>query len=336
MSKLNQMNRLHQLLFILLIIQIALGALVYWPSRAASQASGPLLGDITTDQVTEVVIQDGDDNQIRLAKKSAGWILPEAGDYPVTQENVTSLLEKVEAIKNNRLVTQTESSHNRLQVADDDFNRRIDLTLSDGSQHTLFVGSSGGASATHVRAGGHPEVYLTGDIGAFDVNTGASSWTDTLYFTLPQTATTHLILENGNGVFEFTKGVTETWTFAGLDQTEILNAGAVTSLVNQVSSLRMTEPIGTEEQPSFGLSEPLATVTLETPSESFTLLVGAKDAEDNSYVLKASNSSYYVRVASFTGDNLVNKTRADFLEEPPTPEAEGADESDESSASESE
>jgi hypothetical protein len=336
MSKLNQMNRLHQILFILLIIQIGLGALVYWPSSAASQVGGPLLANIAADKVTEVIIQDGDGNRIALAKKSTGWVLPEAGDFPVTQENITTLLEKVEAIKNNRLVTQTESSHKRLQVADDDFNRRIDLSFSDGTQHTLFVGSSGGASATHVRADGQPEVYLTSDIGAFDVNARASSWIETLYFTLPQTATTHLTLENGNGVFEFTRGEAESWTFAGLGEAEILNQGAVTSLVNQVSSIRMTEPIGTEEQPSFGLSEPLATVTLETAEESYTLLVGAKDAEDNSYILKASNSPYYVRVAAFTGDNLVNKTRPDFLEAPPTPEAEATSESDDSSASESE
>ena len=110
----------------------------------------------------------------------------------------------------------------------------------------------------------------------------------------------------------------DTWTMAGLGEDETLNAASVSSLHNQVISVRMTAPIGKEAEASFGLDDPQAVVTLETgDGETHTLQVGAQQADDNSYVFSSSDSPYYVRVAEFTGSNLIDKTRADFLEAPP-------------------
>ncbi len=85
----------------------------------------------------------------------------------------------------------------------------------------------------------------------------------------------------------------------------------------------MTRPIGTEEQASFGMSNPSATITLQIGSGSQTLTFGPPDpSNENSYVLKASPEVYFVQVAAFTGNSFADKTRADFLQEPPAPEAE--------------
>ena len=319
----SQTNRLQQILLIALVVQIALAVWVFWPKPAASQTSGPLLGDFSTDSVTSLTISDSD-NTLTLTKQNDGWVLSDAGDFPVTEEQVTTLLDNIEKVQTNRMVTQTDTSHRRLQVAPDDFNRRLELTLSDGTTHDLYVGSSAGAGATHVRADDQTEVYLTGDIDAFNINPQPSGWIDTLYFTIPQTATTQLTLENSNGTFEFVKDG-ENWTLSDLAEDETFNQNAFTSMLNQMISVRMSEPIGTEAQADFGLDTPQATVTLDTTDETYTLIFGAKNPEDSDdYVFKASNSPYYVRISSFTGDNLINKTRADFLEAPP--EEEGASE----------
>ena len=329
MSLLNQIGRHNQILIVLLAIQIAVGVAVFWPRTVASDTGGPLLAEFSAQDVVELIISDGDDNRLALTKQGDDWVLSEAGDYPAKSEDVISLLEKIEGVQTNRLVTQTEASHNRLGVAGDDFNRRLEITLADGSSHNLFIGSSGGAAATHVRADNQAEVYLTGELTAFEANAQASGWIETLYFSLPQTATTKLTLENENGTFEFVR-VDDSWTLTGLADDEVLMEGAVTTLLGQASSVRMTAPIGTEAQAAFGLDNPSATITLETrstssgqaPDETFILKVGAQDPDDNSYYFNASNSPYFVQVSEFTGNNFVNKTRDDFLEIPPTPEAE--------------
>jgi hypothetical protein len=321
------MNRQNQILTVVLVVQLALAAAIFWPRAVASGAeSGPLLANFKAADVVNLSISDADGNQMELSKKGDGWVLPQAGDFPADGDKITPLLDKIEGIKTNRLVTRTEASQKRLKVADDDFNRLLELTLSDGSSHKLYLGSSAGASATHVRADSESEVFLTGDLTAFDANAQASTWIDALFFSLPATATVSLTLENQNGTFEFEKQG-ETWAMRGLANDEVLKESEVTRLVNLASAVRMTEPIGQEEQATFGLAEPLATATLKTADKTYVLKVGAKNEEDNSYVLSSSESPYFVRVAQFTGDAFVTPTRDSFLEPPPTAEPEGAGDS---------
>lgn len=321
MNILNQIGKRNQILIVLLAIQIAVGVAVFWPRTVASDTGGFLLSGFNIQDVAQLIITDGDDNHLALAKQGDDWVLSETGDYPANGENVVELLGKIKRTQANRLVTQTEASHKRLGVASDDFNRRLEITMADGSSHNFYIGTSGGAAATHVRADDQAEVYLTGELNAFEANAQASGWIDTLYFSLPQTATTKLTLENENGTFEFAQ-VDDSWTLTDLTDDEVLMESAVTTLVSQASSIRMTEPVGTEAQATFGLDNPSATITLETPDETFVLKVGAQDPDDNSYIFSASNSPFIVRVSEFTGNNFIDKTRDDFLEQPPTPEAE--------------
>ncbi len=319
------MNKRNQILALILVIQIVIGLLLFWPWAGATEASsGPLFVDFEADQVQTLTISDGEGNSLTLAKKDGGWVLPQADDFPVDGEKVSPLLEKIGQVQTNRLVTQTEASHKRLQVAADEFNRLVEMSLAGDGSHRLYIGSSAGAGATHVRADMEEEVYLAGELNSWEANPQASAWIDPLYFTLPQTATVALTLENQNGTFEFEKEG-EGWRMKGLAGDEVLDESTVTTLVNTAGSVQMTEPIGRELQAEFGLEEPQATVTLETEEETYTLRLGPQDPENNSYILKASNSPYYVRVAAFTGDAFAGKTRADFLSAPPTAEPVSAE-----------
>jgi hypothetical protein len=310
------MSRFNQILIVLLVVQLALVGFIFWPRPASEAQGGPLLADFNPEEVTALTITDAEGNQLALAKSGDQWVLPDAGGFPVDGEKVTPFLEKIAAVQADRLVTQTEGSHARLQVAPDEFNRRLELTLAKGATDELYVGSSAGAAATHVRADGQPQVFLTGELAAWDANPQVTAWVDTLYFTVPQTATTGITLKNQNGTFEFEKEG-DTWTMAGLAEGETLDQAAVSALLNQAGSVRLTDVLGTEEEADFGLAEPLATVTVKTEDDTYTLRVGARDDATNSYVFNASSSPYYVRVAGWAGDAFVNKTWPDFLAEPP-------------------
>ena len=318
------MNKSNQILAIVLVAQIALAAFVFWPRTAASGSSGPLLADFKAADVIGLILSDGEGNKIALAKNGDQWVLTEADDYPADGTKVTPLLDKIEKVRTNRLVTETEGSQARLKVASDDFASLLELKLSDGSSHKLYIGSSAGAGATHVRADDHPEVYLTADLNSYDASAQPSAWIDTLYFTVPQTATTGLTLENANGTFEFTKEG-DKWSMQGLAADETFNENNFTSLFSQASGIRLTKPLGKTEEAAYGLDKPQATITLKTADKTYTLQIGAKDDTDSTYVVKSSESPYYVRVAEFTAKNLIEKKRDDFLQPPPTaePGAEG-------------
>ena len=320
------MNRTNRILTAILGIQIVLAVLVFLPRiLPAGAASGPLFGALDAKDVTALTVQDKDGNRVELARQGEVWVVPAVDDYPADKAKIDTFLEGIAGLKTNPLVTRTSASHKRLQVADDDFVRRVDLTLADGSSRTLFIGSSSGGGS-HVRAGGQDEVYLAQELFSYDAGTAINNWIDTLYFSVAQDKMTGLKLENANGTLEFEKDASGNWTMKGLAAGEEFNANNLTTLLTRLSSLRMTSPLGKEAKSEYGLDQPTAVITLTANDESgsartYTLRIGAKDAETNDYVVISSESPYYVRVAGFSVEDFVTRARQDFLTLPPTPTA---------------
>ena len=318
------MKRHHQILAGILAAQVLLSMVVFWP-RAAATGGALVFPDLEAGGIVALTITDADGNSVGLAKGEQGWVLPDADDYPADAAKITPVLEKIVGLTTSRLVTRTAASHRRLQVAADDFVRRIDFETVDGARHTLYLGSSPQYGASHFRVEGQAETYLTGDFSTWETAAEASSWIDTSYVRLDETQIKEVTLENADGTFTFSKEGDDTWTMAGLAPDETLDQVEVSDVVQKVASLSMLRPLGKEELPEYGMAEPKAVVTLETADESVTLRVGAQDPEDESYVVISSESDYYVRVSRYSVQDLVEKTREGFLEQPatPTPGAEG-------------
>jgi hypothetical protein len=315
------MKRHNQILAGILVIQIILGIAVFWPRSAATGASEPLFPKLAAGDIVALSIMDADGNSIILRQVTGNWILPDADDYPAQADKITPLLDKIVGLTTGRLVTRTDASHKRLQVAPDDFVGRVDFETADGTKRTLYLGSSPRYGATHFRVDGQSETYLTNELSTWETKADAASWVDTAYLSVPRDDITKMTLENTNGTFTFTKDG-EVWTMAGLAADETLDENKVTALIQQAASVNMVRPLGKEEQAAYGMDEPNAVVTLEAGDKTITLRVGAKDPDANSYVVISSESPYYVRVSGYSLNNLVENTRDDFLQAPPTPTPE--------------
>jgi len=314
------MNKQNRILSFVLIVQIILALVVFFPKGTEESApTAGLLASFDSASVTEIAIYDSDENMLRLVKAGEGWSLPQYGDYPVDAFRVEELLLKISRLKSDRLIAQNSSSHNRLRVGENAFERRIEL--NDGAQ-TLFVGSSGGANAVHMRAAGSDNVYLTSGLASWEANTTVSSWIDTVYFSAAQDQITALRLENANGVFEFVKDG-ENWKLSDLAEGETFNTASFNTLLGRAASLRMSEPIGREREDRFELDAPQAVITLtvQVPAEeeegeptttTHTLRVGAA-LDDANYVMHVDDAAFYVKVANSTATSFTEKTRADFL-----------------------
>ncbi len=317
------MKRHNQILAGILVIQIVLGVVVFWPKSVSTGASELLFPDLETGDIVALTIADANGDSIVLRQVAGDWVLPDADDYPAQADKITPLLDKVVALTADRLVTRTDASHKQLQVAADDFVRRVDFETVDGTKHAFYLGSSPSYGATHFRLDGQSETYLT-DISAWEANGTAASWIDTAYLNVPQTDITKMTLENRNGEFAFTRDDEGNWAMEGLAADETLAETRVTALIRQAALVNMLSPLGKEAQPSYGMDEPNGVVTLETDSKTIILRVGAKDPDTNSYVVISSESPYYVRVSELNVKNLVENTLDDFLELPlpPTPEGD--------------
>ena len=318
------MNRRNQILIGALVLQLLVVAAVFWPHATASGEAGQsLFPGVEADRIVGLTIAGADGKSIQLAKRANGWVLPEADDYPCQEGKVPGLLTKIVGLKTDRLVTQTSSSHKRLKVAEDAFERRVEFELADGTRHRLYLGTSPSFRTIHVRADNQDQVYLTSDLTSQDAGAEATAWVNSDYLSLPAEQIAAVTLENANGRFEFEKDGA-TWTMKGLAASETLNEGTVKTLVNRIALTTLLRPLGKEEKEAYGMQEPNAVVTIRTHSDeagdkTYTLSLGAKDTADNSYVVKSSESEYYARVNEFSAKDLVEKGRADFLQLPPTP-----------------
>jgi len=315
----------NQILAGLLALQIVVAVVIFWPRPlgAEGRETQPLLPGLEADQVMRVTIRDDKDTQIVLARKEGKWVLADAGDYPCRDDVVQKFLEKLVGLKTGRLVTETAASHKRLRVAEDDYLRLVELELADGAVHRLYVGTSPSYSVSHVRAEGQNPVYLVSDLSSTDASTMAGTWIDTAYVTIPADQIAALTLENANGTIEFVRQDDE-WTLADLGPDETANKTAISTLINRITSLRMVRPLGTEPRPEYGMQDPSAVVIAQVRDESGAMVpravhVGALDAGGEGYVVKYSESPYFVRVAEFTVKDWVEKTRNDLLEAEATP-----------------
>jgi hypothetical protein len=81
------MPPLVRILAALLVVQVGLTALTFWPRAAAGQ-SGPLFPDLDTAAVTQVAIRGSSGDEIVMAKSGDNWVLPNADDFPVTADKV--------------------------------------------------------------------------------------------------------------------------------------------------------------------------------------------------------------------------------------------------------
>ncbi len=311
------MKRHQQILAGVLVLQVILTVVVFWPRPAAIKEAEPLLNDVTLDEITLLTIADDQGNSIALEKKGEDWMMPEADDYPARSAAVTSALSKTLQMETGAVVARTPSSHKQLKVAENDFVRRVILETDEDRAYVLYVGSSPSFGATHVRLEGEDEAYLTRSITSFDLNATADAWVDVSYFSVAPQDVTAMTVENAQGTLDFVKEG-DAWTLKELAEDEEADAGQISTLVNRAAAARMTRPLGKTETSDYGLDQPTATVTLALTDTTYTLTIGAYDADESAYVVKSSESPYYVAANEIDMEQFVDAVREDFIKAEPT------------------
>ncbi len=316
-------------LAILLGVQVLLIAGVYWANRRPAPISEPLLPGLTPETVVALTVADADGNTVRLARRGSEWVLPDADDFPVLEERVTGLLEKLAAQRTRRLVARSPSSFARLGVDEADFVRRLEIELEDGTEYTLFLGTVPRPRTIHVRRADQDQVFLAVNLSEIDANSRTSAWINTAYFMASRDSMVALTLENRQGRLEFVREEGGGWRLEGLQEGEEFLENNLQSMLTTLTGLHMVRPLGKTPRPEYGLDEPTAVITLVTEEDgqrtTHTLRIGAYDAEDRQYVLASSDSEYIVRVADYTVERFVERGREDFVR----PAEEGAEDSGE-------
>lgn len=316
------MNRTNQILAAALAIQVILAIiLVVRPGETSdTRETGPLLEGFDPNAVASITITNDLDESLRLTRQGDTWVLPDSDNYPAQATTINTLLNKLAALNVERPIATSPSSHRQLGVAEDEFQRRL-LITQDGTTYQLYLGTPGGPMSTHIRLDGENTVYLGEGLASWEADTQAGAWAVTNYFSLPVDEIIGVRLENPSGILNFTRTDAGTWGLSEATENQALNEAAFNTFLNQITAVSLRRPLGTDEIADYGTNSPQATITIrtretleigDTPIEaSYTLLIGA--AFEEGYVLKASNSPFFVLVAATTVDPWLAYSLTDFI-----------------------
>jgi hypothetical protein len=310
------LSRLNIALLAIALLQILLVAVNYWPRNRNTIANTPLLSAFEPAQVTRFAVADDTGREVALERTGSTWVLADTDGFPANAEKIDDTLTKIARLGRNRIVAQTVAAHRQLQVTEDGYSRRIALTTPSGTS-ILYLGSSAGAGATHLRLQGEDITYLTGELASWELDAQPSSWINAQYFSIAPTDVQTVTLQNPAGLLTFVRDEAQNWTLSDLAPNETANPSAISAFVNRATSINLLQVLGKDLLPGYGMDTPTAVLTLSTNNSTgdnttHTLTLGAP-AEEGRYFFKSNVSDFYVTISTFTADEFIEKQRSDFL-----------------------
>ena len=160
----------------LLVLQLALAAGLMLTRQTADEGGAPQpLLPVAASAVDRMVISDGE-SQATVVRQDGAWFLPDAR-LPASAGKVNDILQRLEETATEWPVTTTESSQTRFEVAEERFQRRVQLFQGDEQVAELYLGTSPGFRKIHLRRAGEDAVYAV-NLNTFDLPAGEDAWLD--------------------------------------------------------------------------------------------------------------------------------------------------------------
>ena len=343
---LNRSNLFLASLLALQIILLAVSALI--TGGTEGRGIQPLLADMQAADVERITISDDLANTMTFARREAGWVLPNADDFPLNSEKVEEVLGKLARLDTRRLVATNPANFARLEVKEDDFRRRIELETGAGSA-ALYLGGSGGADTVYARRSDQNDVYLGAGLNSWELSMQVSTWLDSNYVNVPLDDMLEIRVRNAAGDFTFLRDG-EGWIYDGLNEGEEFDDAKMPIILRNAASIQLLEPLGLEALDEYGLDaagalvevkyrrlmegeiadgeeiadksaeEEAAEAEPEYSEAAYTLTFGAA-MDDGDIALKSSDAEYYVLVRDTVFNTFKNLNHAE-LSKAPAPETE--------------
>lgn len=282
--------------------------------HGAFQAQEPLLG-FDPAEVDQIRIAADEDTEVVLEREGAEWRLPALHDAPADGDAVGLLLERLAGLRTGWPVATTASAAKRFEVADDAFERRIELSADGSEVAKLFVGTSPGFRKVHARAQDSDEIHAV-EFNAFDAGAEPADWLDRELLALDPTQLARVEI----GEIALVRQ-DDAWILVGLEPGEQTVAAEADALVNRVARLRIETVLGKEDRPEYHQDAPALRIAVARKEGEARTYVFSQQDDEADYVLKVSDEPYYVRVLASTVKALRDVDRASLVEPETAPES---------------
>ena len=295
----------------LLVLQLILTVMVYSKDgHDLSDAPEKLLPEL--EAVDQLLIEDGV-STVRLQRQQDQWVLPDSDNLPANSSKITRLLEDFSDIQGGLPVATTAAAQTRLQVNESDFKRRMVFTADGTKLATLYVGTSPGLRQSHVRLADHDEIVIA-PVEVHELSAQPADWEDKRILQFSSDQVREMTVA-GLTLFRQTdgdEGQSGVWQTEDLTENEALDQHGIGALVSQLSTLYVAAYAGREADTSWGMDEPVLTLTLLLDDDKPHTYVLGKSSQ-GVFHLNASHQPGYFRLMTHTANNLIEAAKREAL-----------------------
>jgi hypothetical protein len=301
-----------RILAVLALIQIGL-ILTTWTgtTKLQSHTLGSLLLSFEPAEIDTLVLKDGK-NEIQLEKKDNKWLL--ADGFPADGKKVAALLSKLTTLQYSLPVATSDQALNRFKVAEDNFERYLQLQSKGKTVAELYLGTGAGARQSHVR-NSEQEAVFTVALGSYDLPVTPESWQDKEIMAFDTADVTAIELDKVKLERQpdaENKESSPLWQGESLPPDTTVNQQAVNEGLKKLASLRFSKVLGRKELPEYGLAEPELSLKLlfKNGDRSYTF---GKIKDSENICLKVSDREEFFQLASYLAKPLLEKINRDML-----------------------
>lgn len=298
----------------LFVVQVLLAAATWWPRGAAVATPTPLFeGGGNAITKLSIVGSGADAVPVTLATEGGKWILTSSDGFPADPEKLAEVVDALAAIKLAEPIATQSSSYDQLKVSDTTFDKKVTFTANN-TEHTLIVGASASKSI-YLRVDGGTDVYQAKGLSAWTFKDSARGFLGSNFIDVDKATLSALTVTNATGTVELVH-TGDVWSLGGAnpgpaDQT------AVNALLDKATKVRLAEPLGSDDVPSYGLDAPTVRVTYTVvdgdSSTQGSYSIGSMN--DGKYYVRADGSPFVASSPSYRIDDLISAT-ADALAAP--------------------
>ncbi|TQV86347.1 DUF4340 domain-containing protein [Aliikangiella coralliicola] len=310
------MNKKISVLYIVLFVQLLIVGVLAWNNSGNDPASSakPLLeqfAEIDKLTITGEESTTGEEkNQVNLIKTDSGWQITELRNLPANESKTSDLIDNLNSIRVNWPVSTTKSSHTRFEVAEDNFQRKLEIFKGDTLVETLYLGTSPGFRKSHVRSASDSDVYSV-KLAQYDVPVKADDWLDKGLLKLADLSAVKgpdysLKIVGGNWQWGDSSGSTVTSTEGDIENNE--NAK---EMENTQSGLEIDVQKALQFTSKLENLQVLRVAEKSVSGPKLSLEVSTKDSSKN-YQFFANEEKYYVKRNDF--EPLFEISKTDFDE----------------------
>lgn len=279
----------------LLIAQLAVATMLYWPQSTDRPDLRALVTTVNADTVDRIELSNNDGATLVLVRQDQNWRL-DIG-LPADGSKINTLLGALTNSDPGFPIADSDTAAQRFEVSAQDFQRKITLSSPDTSA-TVFAGTAAGLRKIHARVEPDTAVYVL-PFGTFDAPVDIDSWLDTRMLARPRLSRFTLY-----GVeFELKGGDWSRSDAADIDDEQLR------ALTQSLASLQVTGLVDAADEDAARAGERLRMALGDDPGEKLTVL---HNPDSDQYYLQSGQFGEIFSTTAYDAERLINAVTALF------------------------